>query len=395
MQRVRTIVTYIAAYFFTFGTILRCLVGYHPQDFTFPLYIPLAAFIVLFVIEPYLSRISNQGVHYYLGVQTAIITFLLYISPQVDFFAVLFFVLTLQAFHRLDERIGFRWVLVFIAIMAGMMIYIFGPNAGIGLVLNYSIAYLMVAGLVTITKTTERAQEESQRLLRELQVAHQQLQSYAEQVEELTAEEERNRLARNLHDSVTQTIFTMTLTAEAAKILIERSKEQTIEQLDKLLELARSALGEMRSLIFELRPTVIADQGLMPALLKYLTGLEDHTGLKVDLGVRGDPDLPTRHAQRLFYVIREALNNIVKHANVDKASVELRFGKDTIELCVEDRGRGFDMKAVDLEGENLGLTSMRERIEKWGGDFTIESRIGEGTRVLAAIPIHKEDSDEK
>jgi signal transduction histidine kinase len=395
MHRVRTIVTYIAAYFFTFGTILRILVGYHPQDFAFPLYIPLVAFVILFVIEPYLYRISNQVVHFYLGVQTALVTFLLYISPQVDFFAVLFFVLTLQALHRLDERIGFRWVLIFIIIMAGMMIYTFGPNAGVGLVLNYSIAYLMVAGLVTITKRAERAQGESQRLLRELQVAHQQLQSYAEQVEELTAEEERNRLARNLHDSVTQTIFTMTLTAEAAKILIERSKEQTSEQLDKLLELARSALGEMRSLIFELRPTAIADMGLIPALRKYLTGLEDHNGLKVGLEVSGDPDLPARQAQRLFYVVREALNNIVKHANVNEASVELRFNKDTIELCVEDRGRGFDIKTIDLAGENLGLTSMRERIEKWGGDFTIESHIGEGTRVFAIIPIQKEASHDQ
>jgi signal transduction histidine kinase len=292
--------------------------------------------------------------------------------------------------HVFPERIGIRWVIAFILIMASSMIYGFGLSEGLGLLINYTIAYLMVAGLVTITKRAERAREKSQSLLGELQVAHQQLQDYADQIEELTVEQERSRLARNLHDSVTQTIFSMTLTAEAAKILMERDQKQTAEQLDKLLELARSALAEMRSLIFELRPTTIAEEGLIPALRQYLSTLEEHNNLKVDLQINGDPELSTKLAQRLFYIIREALNNIVKHANVDTATIDLEFSNEEISLRVEDQGIGFDSDSMDPTKKTMGLSSMRERVERCGGTLTIDSRPGIGTRVLVEVPTSKE-----
>jgi len=389
LKRLRTIITYLAAYFFTISTILRAQTGFRGEHFRVPITIPMVVFALLFVIEPYLSRRSQRITHLYLGFQTAIVVFLLYLTPRVDYFSVLFFVLTLQAMYVFEERVGFCWVITFIIFMAAMMLYGFGIGEGLGFIINYTIAYLMVAGFVAITRRTERAQEESQRLLSELQIAHQQLQSYAAQVEELTAEEERSRLARNLHDSVAQTIFSMTLTAEAAKILVDRDINQTVEQLDKLLELARSALAEMRSLIFKLHPTVVAEQGLIPALHQYLSNLEDHNKLKVDLQIAGEPNLPTRQAQRLFYILRESLNNIVKHAKVDEASVALRFDDDRISLSVEDHGQGFDVNTMELSKGKMGLTSMRERIEKLGGTLTIDSRIGEGTRVRVNVPLEK------
>jgi len=390
MKRFRTIVTYLAAYFFTISTILRIQSGFRGDTFQTPITIPLVIFVILFVIEPLLSRRSHIFTNIYLLFQTAIISFLLFAPPHVDYFSVFFFVLTLQAMHVFPERIGIRWVIAFILIMASSMIYGFGLSEGLGLLINYTIAYLMVAGLVTITKRAERAREKSQSLLGELQVAHQQLQDYADQIEELTVEQERSRLARNLHDSVTQTIFSMTLTAEAAKILMERDQKQTAEQLDKLLELARSALAEMRSLIFELRPTTIAEEGLIPALRQYLSTLEEHNNLKVDLQINGDPELSTKLAQRLFYIIREALNNIVKHANVDTATIDLEFSNEEISLRVEDQGIGFDSDSMDPTKKTMGLSSMRERVERCGGTLTIDSRPGIGTRVLVEVPTSKE-----
>jgi signal transduction histidine kinase len=205
---------------------------------------------------------------------------------------------------------------------------------------------------------------------------------------------ERSRLARNLHDSVTQTIFSVTLTAEAAKILIDQDKEQTVEQLDKLLELSGSALAEMRSLIFELRPTAVAELGILPALNQYIARLDEFNNLKVDLHVQGEPNLEDLEAQRLFFVIREALNNIVKHADVDEAAISLDFGNDRVLLKVEDHGKGFDPSSIDPTKNKMGLASMRERVEKFGGTLVLDSQIGIGTKISVEIPVIKESADD-
>ena len=197
--------------------------------------------------------------------------------------------------------------------------------------------------------------------------------------------EERNRLARNLHDSVTQTIFSLTLTADAARILIDRDPTQAKAQLDKMQELAKSALAEMRALVFELRPTAVATVGLIPALHHHITTLERQYGLIVTLNVSGQPALPEVQAQRLFRIVQEALNNVVKYAGVDSASVTLRVANGRTHLQIEDQGKGFEVDAATREKRHMGLSSMRERAEMMGGTFMIRSKPGEGTMVTVEL----------
>jgi len=282
MARQRTLITYLAAYFFAIGAAVRYLSTFRGRPSFWTITGLLAAFLLLMSIEPWLTRRSAWYTHLYLAVQTGIIIALSLTTPDADFFSLLFISLTLQAMHVFPPRFGFRWVALFTIVMAVLMIVGPGWELGLPLVLINVVAYFFIASYVavirrleTARREAELARQESQTLLAELQQAHRELQVYAAQVEELAAVEERNRLARELHDSVTQTIFSMTLTAEAARILLERDPTRVASQLDRLLELAQSALAEMRSLISHLRPKTVAEEGLIPALHRYIAERKD------------------------------------------------------------------------------------------------------------------------
>jgi signal transduction histidine kinase len=266
-----------------------------------------------------------------------------------------------------------------------------GLTEGLSLIFVNGIAYFLFATFIAIIREAEASNDKLRRQQTELLETQDALRQ-SEMEKAISAE--RSRLARNLHDSVTQSIFSVTLTAEAAKILINRDKEQTVEQLDKLLELSGSALAEMRSLIFELRPTAVAELGILPSLNQYIARLDEFNNLKVDLHVKGESNLEDLEAQRLLFVIREALNNIVKHADVDEAGITLDFGNDKVLLQVEDQGKGFDPSSIDPTKNKLGLVSMRERVEKFGGTLALDSQIGIGTKITVEIPVTKEITDD-
>lgn len=203
------------------------------------------------------------------------------------------------------------------------------------------------------------------------------------QSREFAALEERSYLARELHDSVTQLLFSITLTAEAARMLLHQDEAQVHARLDRLQALAHQATNEMRALIHQTRPRREGD-GSLPSRLRDLAAeLEERDGLRVALHVEGVRRLPARHELALFRIVQEALNNVTKHAGTDAATVTLRFRDDRCLLEVEDRGLGFDPDQL-VEGlPTLGLTSMRERIELLGGTLKVESAPGKGTRICA------------
>jgi signal transduction histidine kinase len=402
MTRHRTLITYLAAYFFAIGAAIRYLSTFrgHPSQWTIAAL--LAAFLTLMSIEPWLTRRSHWYTHLYLAVQTGIIIALSLTTPNADFFALLFISLTLQAMHVFPPRIGFRWVGIFTLVMAVLMILGLGWGVGLPLVLINAVAYFFIASYVavihrleTARQEAEIARQESQTLLAELQEAHRELQLYAAQVEELAAVEERNRLARELHDSVTQTIFSMTLIADAARILLERDPTKAGAQIDRLLELARSALAEMRSLISHLRPKTVAEEGLIPALRRHVAERGSQGGLTVALNLEGyaedDTRLPPETEEALFRIVQEALNNVVKHAQSDRAEVRLRLRDELVSLLVEDSGLGFDPTRVSSGASHLGLTSMRERVRALGGTLEIESQQGAGTRIKVEVPLAEEE----
>jgi signal transduction histidine kinase len=376
----------VVAYLVAIGTAIRYLVTYNGDPLLWPVTVLLVVFLVLLVVEPWLSRRSRRHTHLYLTLQTAIVVGLSLIPPKMDYFSTLFIPLVLQAVHVLQPKIGFRWIGAFVVFMAAFMFYGQAFNKALALVLIFTVLYLFFGSYAVVARQAEAARIKSQALLDELRTAHQQLQSYAVQVQNAAVIQERNRLARNMHDSVTQTIFTMTLTIEAARMLFDSDPARAAPQLDKLLALAGSALAEMRSLLSALRQASVTEQGLVPALRHHLAALKSQQGLDVTFEVTGEPQLSREQAERLFRVIHEALTNIVKHAHTDTATIAMRFDDGQTFVQIEDEGKGFIVADAPARPGHIGLSTMRERVEMMDGTLTIHSSPGRGTSVLVEIP---------
>jgi len=199
--------------------------------------------------------------------------------------------------------------------------------------------------------------------------------------------EERNRLARELHDSVTQQLFSMTLTSQAARAHLEKNPTRAAAQLERLQETATAALAEMRALIFQLRPPALQDQGLVAALQQHAGAVARREGFAIALSVSGDERLARGLEQPLYRIVQESLNNVAKHAGAQNVSVALEFTNEYVRVRVRDDGQGFDAAAPPSgAGRHLGVLSMRERAAEIGGTMELHSAPGSGTEVVVTVP---------
>ncbi len=201
---------------------------------------------------------------------------------------------------------------------------------------------------------------------------------------ELSVIEERNRLARDLHDSVTQTLFSVALTAEAAATLVDRDASAAKAQLDELKAMTQDAVKEMRSLVFELRPAELESDGLVATLRKHIDVLARVRPMEIELQVHGERRLPLDTERDVLRITQEALNNALKHADASHVSVTLDMTSG-VALMVRDDGAGFDPADPRIRSKRLGLTSMQERAEALGGRLEIASSPGSGTTVRLEI----------
>ncbi len=209
-----------------------------------------------------------------------------------------------------------------------------------------------------------------------------------ERAQTLAALEERQRLARELHDSVSQALYGIALGARTARTLVDRPEteiDQLASPLDYVLSLAEAGLAEMRALIFELRPESLDSEGLVAALNKRAEAISARHQIEVNLDLCVEPPVPLRMKESLYRVAQEALNNIVKHARASHVTVSLACLNGTIRMEVKDDGAGFDT-SQDYPG-HFGLHTMRERIEELGGELLVESRPQNGTRIFASVPL--------
>lgn len=207
------------------------------------------------------------------------------------------------------------------------------------------------------------------------------------QAAELAASNERATLARELHDSVTQALFSMGLTARSLEMLLESDPAAARRKLAELRELQRDALAEMRALIFELRPASLEQDGLVQALRNHAAAVRGRTGLDVRVDVEPDPfeRAPLAVEEALYRIAQEALHNVVKHARASSVRIALSRSPSGIGVAVEDDGEGFDPTRV--ESGHLGLTGMRQRAELAGGELQVVSHQGKGTRIEAFAPL--------
>jgi PAS domain S-box-containing protein len=204
------------------------------------------------------------------------------------------------------------------------------------------------------------------------------------QAAELATSEERARLARELHDSVTQALFSMGLTTRSLELLLDTDPAAGRAKLAELRELQKDALAEMRTLIFELRPASLETDGLVQALRNHAAAVRARTGLEVsvDADIAERPPLAIEEA--LYRIGQEALHNVVKHANAERSVISLSGGRDGLRMSISDDGTGFDPE--DVPRGHLGLVGMRQRAELIGAQLSIESARGSGTRVEIHVP---------
>ncbi len=205
-----------------------------------------------------------------------------------------------------------------------------------------------------------------------------------------TALEERQRLARELHDSVSQALYGISLGVNTALTLFDTDRTKVLEALQYALALTHSGLMEMRALIFELRPESLALEGLVAALTKQTAALHAQYDIEVKLSLCDEPDVPLPTKEVLYRIAQEALQNAAKHARADRLDVRLTCEPDCVKLEVRDNGVGFDPLAA-YPG-HLGLRSMRERAAKVGGTFDVRSAPGSGTEIRACVPIPATDT---
>ena len=207
------------------------------------------------------------------------------------------------------------------------------------------------------------------------------------QAEQLAVLRERERLARELHDSVTQSLYSLHLLSEAGRQLAAAGDLDRVEgYLERLGDISQQALKEMRLLVYELRPLVLKREGLVGALQQRLDAVEKRAGVDARLLVEGEVELPALVEEGLYRIAQEALNNVLKHAAATSVTVTVRSEGDHAELEIADNGTGFELDAMIDQG-GMGLVSMRERVEKMGGSFAVLSAPAEGTRVRVKVEV--------
>jgi len=228
------------------------------------------------------------------------------------------------------------------------------------------------------------------RLAQQVAVAIENAQLY-QSVRRLAVLEERERLAREMHDNLAQSLGYLNLKASVTDWLLENHRlDEARASLRELREVSMSAYRDVRESIFSLRTAATPGQGFLPTLREYLEEYRTHYGVNAELEVAGAglTDLPTDMGVQVTRIVQEALTNVRKHAGTDRAWVRLVRSADGLEIVVEDRGRGFDLDQATAEGRQcFGLDVMRERAAGVGGELTIESRPGEGTRVRVWVPL--------
>jgi signal transduction histidine kinase len=207
------------------------------------------------------------------------------------------------------------------------------------------------------------------------------------QAEQLAVLEERQRLARELHDSVTQALYSVTLYADAARMAFSAEKWESLENnLQEVRNMAREAMYDMRLLVFELRPFMLETEGLASALRARLAAVEGRSGLKTEVLVEEERRLPIKVEEELYRIAQEGLNNVVKHAEASQVRIHLKYDENTVSLEMIDDGKGFEPEDAHQSG-GFGLQGIKERVQQLGGTLKIESAPRSGTHLSVRIPI--------
>lgn len=281
--------------------------------------------------------------------------------------------------------------------LIGVSIIVLTVAAGIiGTVFGYFTARGLTRRLDNITQTTDawgqgdfsafiddRSDDELGQLAQRFNRMAEQMQNLLQTRHELATVEERNRLARDLHDSVKQQVFAIAMQVGAARSLLDQDSTAALEHLNEAEQLSRQAQTELAAIIRELQPATLQGRGFAQALKEYVADWSRQNKIAAEVRMQGELSLPLEAERTLFRVFQEALSNIAWHSGATHIDVQLVCEINEVSLVIADNGKGFDITAV--EGTGVGLRSMRERMEALDGSLSLESIPGQGTRLIARL----------
>jgi signal transduction histidine kinase len=336
------------------------------------------------------ERSPRWQTHLYLGIQGALVGALMFLIPGWTMFPVLYCIFSFQAILYLSPNPGLVWIIIYVLVTAASFaIRIRWTEGPIAIVLYGAVNAFFAAYAYALLRANA-ARQESQTLLVELQEAHRQLQEYALRAEELAVVEERNRLAREMHDTIGHRLTVASVQLEGAQRLCPSDPEQAAGMIGTVRQQVREALAELRATVAALRTPIEADLQLRSSLKRLITQFEEATGLTVHRVLPEEmPNLPHAHRLALVRTAQEALTNVHKHAGASQVWFFLTIRDKIISLLVSDDGKG-----ISLSGEMVGygLRGLRERAAQLNGELYLEPRQGGGSQLSLRLPLPAEET---
>lgn len=343
----------------------------------------LVAFTMVTVLRGVYFSQRRWKNHSYTSLQILLIVAMMALPPHPIVVLVFFFVLSAESIMMYSGREAAAWIGVFSLITLAAYGLLFGPSALLAAP-TYIAGYIFFGIFARFTAQAEQARAESDRLLQELQTAHRQLQDYASQAEELAVQQERNRLAREMHDTLGHRLTVSSVQLQAAQRLIPSAPDRAGDMVVSALEEVREGLRELRRAVATLRASVEEDLALEPALKRLVTTFQQATGLAVTLSLPDNP-LELRPGQRLALLraAQEGLTNVQKHAAASIVSITLEQSEAGVSLAVQDNGSGV---STNGHAPGFGLHGLRERAGLLGGKVTLRTQATGGSELLVTLP---------
>jgi len=346
-------------------------------------------FLLFALLIGFFLSLENRPrlIHAYLAAQSLIIIGLSFLEPAAsDNLQILFFVLSAQSMLFLPIRTAVFWIVAFSIISISGYMILFDITEHLGM-LTVIGGFLFFGTFGAALRQSNQARQESQRLLAELRAANDQLRAYTRQAEQLAVSEERNRLAREMHDALGHRLTVAVVQLEGAQRLIPQDPTRAGEIVGRMRAQLKQALAELRQTITTLRQPelepVPADTAA--ALTQLVYTFQEATGLPVHLTLPAElPPLPDAHRHAIFRAAQESLTNVQRHAAADNAWLEISLAPQEIILTVADDGHGFTDEASD---GRFGLVGLRERAETLHGRLTLDRAPQGGAAVRFTLPL--------
>jgi signal transduction histidine kinase len=320
-----------------------------------------------------------------IALETACAGGLLILHPGEGVYPILFFLISTEVSILFNLRTAFLWYGIFTVLTAVIFIDYQGLRGLISL-LPYAGGYWFF-GIFGWTRTmAEKERQRSEELLTELQKSHAQLQEYAARVEELAIVQERNRIAREVHDSLGHRLTVASVQLEGAQRLIHTNPVRSENIIATVRDQVREGLTELRRTVAMLRSSVEAELPLSQSLTRLTAQFEEATGLTIHLDLEECPDaLPSAYTHSFYHAVQEGLTNVQRHARASEVWLNFIRRNDQITLLISDNGSGLQ-ETIDKKDLHFGLAGLKEQAAMLGGDFHLDPRPGGGVQITFRLP---------